>query len=518
VAEAPEEALRLGLSHLQAAEFLYETRLFPEHAYTFKHALTQQVAYETLLQERRRTLHAHIVGAIEALYGNRLAEYVEQLAHHALRGEVGEKAVHYLRQAGNKAAARSALPDARDWFEQALGVLAALPESPSTLEQGFEIHLELRGVLTTLGEIRRSLQHLREADTLAERLHDDGRRGRVSAWATNTHSLLGELDEALVAGTRALEIAGHLGDLRFRLLTTTYLEQAHYYRGDYDRAVALATDNLAVLPADWVYELFGNTLPVSIYDRYWMVMSLAELGRFTEATAHEAAMLRLAEPTHHALAIGRTHFAAGRLHLLQGDWAPARALLERAIEAYRTGNVGLSLPHAIAASAWVLVQVGEASEARARLQEGKELLERQATRGAVDQHGWDYRALGRAALLLGRLDEAQCLGDRAVQYSPSHPGFAAHALHLLGDIATHPERFGAERGEAYYRQALALAEPRGMRPLVAHCHHSLGTLYSRTGQSEQAIAELSTAIDMYRDMEMTFWLPQAEVALEQLKS
>ena len=96
VAEAPEEVLRLGLSHLQAAEFLYETRLFPEHEYTFKHALTQQVAYETLLQERRRALHARIVEALEALAGERVAEQVERLAHHALRGEVWDKAVHLL--------------------------------------------------------------------------------------------------------------------------------------------------------------------------------------------------------------------------------------------------------------------------------------------------------------------------------------------------------------------------------------------------------------------------------------
>jgi class 3 adenylate cyclase len=88
MAEAPEESLRLGLAHLQAAEFLYETRLFPDIEYTFKHALTQQVAYETLLQERRRALHASIVEALEALAGDRMAEEVERLAHHALRGEM----------------------------------------------------------------------------------------------------------------------------------------------------------------------------------------------------------------------------------------------------------------------------------------------------------------------------------------------------------------------------------------------------------------------------------------------
>src|SRR5262249_30172991 len=160
------------------------------------------------------------------------------------------------RQAGLKAAARSALPDGRAWFEQALGVLEALPESQSTLEQAFEICLELRPVLVQLGEVRRRLKRLRETETLAAKLNDEGRRGRDAASVTNIHSLLGELDEALVSGTRALEIAGRLGDFRLRILTTTYLEQAHYLRGEYERVVELATDNLAALPTDWVYEYF----------------------------------------------------------------------------------------------------------------------------------------------------------------------------------------------------------------------------------------------------------------------
>src|SRR4029434_4905493 len=93
IADCSEEALYRSLAQLQGAEFLYETRLFPEHEYTFKHALTQQVAYETLLQERRRALHARLVEAVEALSGDRMAEQVERLAHHALRGEIWDKAV-----------------------------------------------------------------------------------------------------------------------------------------------------------------------------------------------------------------------------------------------------------------------------------------------------------------------------------------------------------------------------------------------------------------------------------------
>jgi hypothetical protein len=118
--------------------------------------------------------------------------------------------------------------------------------------------------------------------------------------------------------------------------------------------------------------------------------------------------------------------------------------------------------------------------------------------------------------LLGWLDEARRLADRTVESCPGHPGFTAHALHLLGDIATHPDRFDAKRGEAHYRKALALAEPRGMRPLVAHCHFGLGKLYRRTDEHEQAREHLTTATTMYRERGMTYWLEKAEAEMKEL--
>ena len=516
IAELSEETLRHGLDHLQAAEFLYETGLFPDLEYSFKHALTHEVTYGGLLQERRRELHARVVGAIETLHRDRLGEHTERLAHHALRGELREQAAHYLRQAGLKADSRSALQDARDSFEQALGVLEALPESQSTLEQAFEIRLELRPVLNLLGEVRRTLERLREAETLAERLNDDRRRGRVSALLTNVLSQLGELDEALMTGARALEIAARLGDLRLRIVTTSWLHQAHYWRGEYARAVELATDNLMALPAEWVSEYFGGSIPASIHDRVWLVMSLAQLGRFAEAADHEAEMIRLAEPTHRPFPVGNAHRSAGTLRLLKGDWAKARSLFDHGIAVLQTGNVFLQLPFAVASSAWALAQLGEASEALNRLQEGEQMLERHAAGGAVVDRGWLYHALGRASLLLGRLDEARRLGDHAVESSPHHPGFAAHALHLLGDIAAHPDRFDAGSGEAHYRKALALAEPRGMRPLIAHCHLGLGKLYRQTGKRQETQEHLTIATTMYREMDMRFWLAQAEAEMRKL--
>ena len=444
-------------------------------------------------------------------YGDEIQRAHGVLARHAVRGELQEKAVLYLRQAGGKAAARSALLDARTWFEQALGILKVLPEGEAPLEQAFEIRLELRPVLRKLGEGRQMLEYLREAEALAGRLKDDRRLGQVCAFMTTVHSTLNELDEALATGTRALEIAQRLRDLRLRILATSYLEQACYYRGDYERVVEFATDNLAALPAEWVHEYFGMAVPASIFSRAWLTMSLAELGRFAEAAKYEAEAIRIAEPTQHAFTIGWAHFAASMLHLHRGDWARARAPIEHWITMLRTGNVAIHLPWAIASSAWVLAQIGEASEALNRIREGEQLLEHQAARGVVGHRGWAYGAVSRACLLLGLLDEARCMADRSVESSQRQSGFAAHALLLLGDVTSHPDRFDAASSAIHYKEALALAERHGMRPLVAHCHLGLSKLYRRTGKLEHAHEHLTTATTMYRVLDMGFSPEQAEL-------
>jgi tetratricopeptide (TPR) repeat protein len=125
--------------------------------------------------------------------------------------------------------------------------------------------------------------------------------------------------------------------------------------------------------------------------------------------------------------------------------------------------------------------------------------------------------LGEAQLLAGHLEEAQALAEQALTLARTHQERSnqAYALRLLGDIVAQREPPEVEQAEAYYHQALALAKELGMRPLLAHCHRGLGTLYAATGQREQASTALSTAIEMYRDMEMTFWLPETEAVLAQ---
>jgi len=201
------------------------------------------------------------------------------------------------------------------------------------------------------------------------------------------------------------------------------------------------------------------------------------------------------------------------MHVVEGDWAKARSRIEHAIAAFRTGNVALGLSEAVAVSAHILARVDEPGEALARLREAQELLDRDEVLRYFQFHRHAYRELARTLLVLGRLDEAQTLAARALDYSPPQQGATAHSLRLLGDIASHPDRFDPERAEAHYGRALSLAEPRGMRSLMARCHLGLGKLFARMRARDKAQEHFGAAATLCDDMGMAHWLQEAEVEL-----
>jgi class 3 adenylate cyclase/tetratricopeptide (TPR) repeat protein len=257
VADVSEEELRPGLAHLQAAEFLYETRLFPDLEYTFKHALTHEVAYGGLLQERRRALHARITEALERLSPERGVEQAERLAHHALRGELWEKAVAYLRQAGLRAMARAAHREAIAHLEQALGTLHHLPETRETTELTIDLHIDLRNALAPLGEWAPMGEHLHQAEGLARTLGDPPRLGRIAIFMVLQCLLTGDHAEAVRFGQEALSLAHTLGDRTLEVPATSMLGLTHLARGEFSDAATLLERNVA-LEGDLRTERFGT--------------------------------------------------------------------------------------------------------------------------------------------------------------------------------------------------------------------------------------------------------------------
>jgi len=203
IAERTEDELRAALDRLQSGEFLYETSFFPELEYAFKHALTYEVAYGSLLQDRRCSLHGQIMETIQRLYPDRLPEHVERLAHHALRGEAWEKAVVFLHQAGMKAAERCAYREATACYDQALDALQHLPRDREWRERASDIHLEASRGLMALGHREKSVDHAREAEALAESLGDERRLGQALAVLAIRARNWGDSDRALELGQRA---------------------------------------------------------------------------------------------------------------------------------------------------------------------------------------------------------------------------------------------------------------------------------------------------------------------------
>jgi len=510
IAEEPEERLRTLLALLQAAEFVHETALYPDLEYSFKHALTHEATYGGLLQERRRALHARIVEAIERVHRDRLAEQLERLAHHAALGDLGDKAANYLHQAGLKATERSAILDARVWFERALSILKGLPETQHTLETGVDVRLELRTALFQLSEEHLLLEHLREAEVIAERLHDEARQGRVSAFMSRHYLQVDDLDHAFTAGTRAVQIAQKQEDLGLSLFAASSLVEVHYQRGDLSRATKLANDVLEALPESWVLRTFGSATPVSIYTRYYLILGLAGLGRFDEAAVSEAETIQLAEKTQHAFTIGFAHNAAAILHVARGDWPTAHSRIERWLNVVQMADIKYLIPAAVAYFALVLAQLGEARAATSRLEEAEMLIAGKIARGIVGPARSYYLLLGRACLLLGRIEDAQRFANQALDASGLRPMMRPQSLLLRADIASHPDRFESDRGAAYYHEAMADAEVQGRRPVIAHCHLGLGRLYLRAGKRQDAEEHLTIAANMYREMDMAFWLKQAE--------
>jgi tetratricopeptide (TPR) repeat protein len=516
IAEQPEEALQRGLAHLQEAEFLYETRLFPDLEYTFKHALTHDVAYAGLLGERRRGLHSAVVTAIERRHAGRLVEHVERLAHHARQGEVWGKAVRYLRQAGARMFLRSANREAATCFEQALDALRRLPETPDTIAESLDIRFDLRVALLPLGEWGRIGALLDEAEALTNATGDQRLLAHVLNYKVTHFTGTGDFGAALQAGLRALAIGESQADIALQVVANGTLGLVCMALGEYRKSVCHCERAVALIPEGLAQERFGQANIQGVFVRHTLARTLGALGQYAEAFERLREAMHIAEEAGHVYSLLFPLFGLGTLKLDQGDFAGAVAPLERGLDLCRTREVPLLLHD----FAWAL---GAAHHGMDRRAEGVALME-DAARGFAERTvrvvGWAgcVGALAGAYLLDGRLADATRVAQDGLASARQRGerGVEGHILRLLGDIAAHPDRFEGDAAEAHYRQALGLAEELGLRPLMAHCHLGLGGLYRRAGTREQARKHLARAVTMFGEMEMRHWRKQSQMAMAEL--
>jgi tetratricopeptide (TPR) repeat protein len=513
IADVPEDMLHRHLTHLQAADFLYEAALFPDPEYTFRHALTHEVAYGSLLRERRRALHAQVVEAMETLLrDDRLAEQVDRLAYHAMRGELWDKALSYFRQADDRAFARSAHREATACFDQGLLALSHLPATPGIAEQAIDIHLKAASCLIPLGEQGPIIDQLSRAEMLAASRGDQRRLAYILTNMTKYFLNIGDTTAASDSCKRALEVAEALADAE--VTATANYEWAQLCRrlGDYPRAIdAFKTTLRQVEMAFSEPSALAGPGVASVFTRNWLIMCLGEVGRFSEGTTLGEESRRIAERVDNPFSLMSTFLALGSLALLKGDLHNAIPLLERSLVLGREGSFQLLVPQAASALGSAYVLAGQGTEGLALLREANE--------HAVLKNLNLSRILtrrGEACLAAGLRAEAIEHAQHALDLSRANQeqGYEVYALHLLGKIASCSEPADIGVAEMKYLEALGLAEKLGM--LVAHCGLGLGRRARRTGRLDEAREHLTTATTMYSEMDMRFWLEQAEAEIGEL--
>jgi tetratricopeptide (TPR) repeat protein len=512
IAAESDERLRRELDHLQAAEFLYETSLFPDLEYTFKHALTHEVAYGSLLHERRRALHVQIVGAIEALYTDRLTEQIERLGHHAFRGEQWDKAARYLRQAGGKAAQRTAHREAVTFLEQALKAVEELADGVDKLQRAVDLRIDLRNSLYALGDYERVFHYLREAGTLAGTLGDQERSCRVANLFTHFFWVTGDYDRAVETGEKAVVIARDLKNANLELMGRYYLGIAYHGKGHYGRA----QDHLRVVIASVETDRFqrppGFALLPSVTARYFLAWSLAEQGEFAEGMERCKEAVQIAEENGQPAHLIHAYIAWAFIRLRRGEVQLARQWLERTLQVSEAANLPFYLPWIASSLGYAHALSHQATEALTHLNSG---VEHAISMKVMAYHALWLAYLSEAHMLAGRIDDAQRVAERALElaHDQKEYGSKAWALRMTGEVTSHRDPPEAEKAGKQYDQALTLATELGMRPLVAHCHLGLGKLSRRMGKRQEAQEHLTVATTMYREMDMRFWLEQAEAEM-----
>jgi tetratricopeptide (TPR) repeat protein len=514
ITELSEDALRQRLAALQAGEFLYEKSLFPDLEYTFKHALTHEVAYGGVLQERRKALHARIVTSIERLCADRLVEQVERLAYHTIHAGLAEKAVRYLREAGVKALERSAYPQAVEFLQQAVKQFETLPETDASLMEALRVRMALGpALMATIGYVETEDCYLRALE-LCDRLGD--RSWRFPAlWG------LWNVSAGRGANQRALELAEETLSLAERSGDATYLLEANHAMwttlGMLGRTAAatehckrgVALYDRRTRPSWWLY---GNHDP-GVCCRGNLGIASWLLGRPDEAVRWIQEALGLARELGHPFTTTITLYNAAWLHYQRGEAQAATEMANAVIELAQTHGFSVWPERASVILARLLVQRGQLDEGLVQAEEAARRLAALGASSGADTLG--------AVLLAGAYGIAG-QPEKGLQMTES--------LAARGSVGSYQPEVHRVRGElrlaqsppalaeadACFRAALDVARARQEKSLELRAAMSLASLLQRSGERHPARAVLAPVYASFDEGLDTADLRRARALLEEL--
>ncbi len=510
------EELKSYLLNLQGLEFIYEKSLFPELEYIFKHALTQEVAYNSLLLKRRKEIHERIGKAIEELYPDRLEEFYERLANHYSRSENSEKAYHYLKLSGDKALRSYSTWEAFRFYKEAINVLNKLPETEGNKRRGIEVCLLMVLPTMALGFPEDSLQILQEGERLARELGDERSLAIFYSSIGFYYTVLGDSLQGLKYAEKAFIEAEKVQDLDIAAPIAFDLCAPYNVSGEYRKLIDVAPKVIALLEkTQRESESFGRGLNVYSYLLGHYGLATAWLGNFKdgEALCEKAVRFALEVRALYCLVVIEHNY--GWLFNTKGDGKNAVEHFQNSIRYSEEAQMPVLLGPINSGLAWGYYMLREPETAR---EHAERAIKIHSDTGIPFLLPLAYVILGAVALDSGELKNARSFVEEALSLAQNNNEKMLEGMSwvLLGSILGKADLSQGGKAEEYILQGIKIFEELELKAWYPMAYLFLGELYTDVGQREKALETLKKAEGMFQEMGIDYWPARIQEVLDRL--
>jgi len=516
VVDLPEQELLSHLSVLKDSELVYERGIYPQSTYIFKHALTQEVAYNSLLLKRRKEIHQKVGRAIEQIYPRRLEEFYEMLTYHYSKSDDSEKAYQYLKLSGEKAARNYSTWETFRYSKEAVNLLKQRPETEKNKREKLEVLRLMTIPMRLLGYPEGSLQFLQEGGKLAKEIEDEKSQIIFYSRMGNYYTIKGgDPLRGIEYSEISFQNAEKIQDIELIARTGWDLTASYVISGEFLKSSNVAKRVIVLLEkTKKVLDSFGAGLNVYSAVLGYYGWEMGWLGNFEEGKVLLEKGLRFASEINDKRSLGLIEFLYGWYFCAKGGGKNTIEHFQdsvRYLEEVKWRSV-LGLAWSGLGSGYYLMNDPET--ARKYIEKGLKIQSDGGTSWWLSLH---FLLLSMVHFDSGDLKNAQNSIEEAVRLSQNNreKQYEAISRLWLGRIVGKAETLGG-RGEEYILQGIKILDELKIKPFCAQGYLFLGELYTDRGQREKALENLKKAQGMYQDMGMDYWLARTKEVLGKL--
>ena len=501
------EELKSYLLNLQGLEFIYEKRLFPELEYIFKHALTQEVAYNSLLLKRRKEIHEKIGRAIEELYPERLEEFYEMLVYHYSKSENLQKAYQYLDLSAKKALNSYALWEAFNYYNDAVRTLNKMPDTMEKKEEQIRTLLAMAQVMIPLAFPDNSHQLLQEGRKLSEELDNQESAIQFKSLEGFYYAIKGA---DLLLGIEYMEEsfreAKKLNKLDLLAPIALDLCISYSFYGSCPKTITIASNIISMLEkAQRKFDYFMRAHnPFAILCSYYG-LSLDQMGKFEEGNKQYEKGICLAGDVNDLHSLSLLELNHGTAHTIRGEADAAKKHFQNCIRYCEECRTRVYLGLAWSGMGYSYALLGESGSAREHIEKGLELHQAAEIPYLLSFH---YFLLSMVSIDSNDLPNAQSFIEKALHFSQENGEKVVEGLCLitLGRILGKVKKDYNKRAEEFIKQGIRILSELKMRPYCAQGFLILADFYFSAGRRLKALRYLLKARMMFKEMGMDYWL------------